>query len=247
MKKRILTVLLIVAICLSFSGCNALDEILATTYEWGNEEKTVLIARDGTEYKKIPNEQLKIIEFYNLSAGYVIDGEVPTLLAPFYGMSTNADLDHNYIGFYADGESFPKYNKGRGSDVVFCRSEIYDETVDFVENKTDAVYGYEYYDFDTGEYKFRELSNYEKSITDLVMNLGGNYEQVSKSGHNYDESVEICRYNKTGDLWVVSYGIQRIGNTYYVVVYGSKTVSLYEVPSKYADTFMIILKENTYY
>lgn len=242
MKKRIFAVLLIVVLCLSFCSCNYIDEMRKERFDWGNEEKTILISRDGTEYKKVPNEQDKFIEFLDSDYGYIADSDdIPLLLTDVYGEFVDIDPDHNFIAFYADDKGLPSY--GTGSKMqFFCRSDRYDAIVDFVDNKDDRKYGYYYYD-NMGIKQFRQFTNRELAAVSVTYNV--DYIKVPSSEHTYDKSVEIYRYNEEGDLWIRSYDIQLINGKYYVSVYkGSiSSVLLYEAPDKEVSTFIKMTKE----
>ena len=196
MKKRILITVLAVVLTLSLCSCSYIDDLRAGQFIWGNDEHTSLLSRDGTEYRKIPNSRSVNLHFEGNKLGYIVNPEIPLLLA---GSSAEdyvyLEKDYNYIEAYADDYQ---------TSVVFCRSERYDETVDFVKNKTGSIYYYEYYDLEYLEWTTRDLSGYEQLIVNNVLKRG-DYKTVSREHHTYDHSVEIMRCNKERDLSLVSY------------------------------------------
>lgn len=232
MKKRIFAVLLIVALCLSLCSCDYLDEMRKERFDWGNEEKTILVSRSGVEYKLIPNEKSLVIEYNGGGYGYIADSEdIPLLLADLFGEHVYTDLDENFISFYADGDS---------EEMFFCRSDRYDEINKFINKKSSLKYGYSYRD-DSGEKQFRELTKHERSAVSLSFDAG--YKQVPRSAHNCEKSIEIDRFNEKGDLWILSYYIQLINGKYCLSVYDDSFVKVYTVPDEYVGTFMKITKE----
>ena len=234
MKKRILTIALAFVLCLSLCSCSYIDELRAGQFIWGDDEQTILLSRDGKEYRKLPNPRSLNLYFEDYHLGYIVDPEIPLLLAnTFAEYYVYLDDDYNYVEMYA--------SKLESSDV-FCRSERYDETVDFIENKTGSIYYYEYYDYEDFELETRDLSHYEQSIVNAILKRG-DYETVSKEYHTYEHSVEIMRCNEERDLSLVSYYIELINQQYYVVIYSNSSVNRFRVPYEDRSTFDLILRE----
>ncbi len=234
MKKRIFAILLIVVLALSLCSCSYIDDLRASQFIWGNDEHTILLSRDGTEYRRIPNPKALTLHFEGNSLGYIVNPEIPLLLANSSAEDyVYLEKDYNYVEAYADDY--------QNSDV-FCRSERYDETVDFIENKTGSIYYYEYYDYENFEMSTRDLSGYEQLIVNNVLKRG-DYKTVSREHHTYDHSVGIMRCNKERDLSLVSYYIELINLQYYVVIYSNSSVNLFSVPREDWGTFDLILRE----
>ena len=237
MKKRIFAVLLIVVLCLSFCSCNYIDEMRATQFYWGNEAQTVLVSRNGTEYKKVPNEKMLNLNISNKSYnGRILDDPaVPLLIAS--GNMVYTDPEINYIGGYIDGDK---------EFDLFCRPEKFDDAVDFINRKSESIYGYEYYDVSEYKYKYREFSSEEQGLIDNIFK-SVSPKTVPKAEFDTEEYIRVDRFNQDRTISLLSYYIERKGQTYYVVIYENSQAIFRAVPAEHVEIIKYMLKEHTNY
>ena len=118
--KLISAVLLTVFICVGLCSCKQLDEMRDNRAIYGKTEETLYFRK--AEYKLLPQCDDLYIEDENL--GYVTEKDVPILLSDMIGKSVFFDDEALFI----TAERYPYGSK------VWCRADIYDETVQKIEN-----------------------------------------------------------------------------------------------------------------
>ena len=118
--KLISAVLLTVVICGGLCSCKQLDEMRDNRAIYGKTEETLYFRK--AEYKLLPQCDDLYIEDENL--GYVTEKDVPILLSDMIGKPVFFDDKALFI----TAERYPY-----GSEV-WCRADIYEETVQKIEN-----------------------------------------------------------------------------------------------------------------
>lgn len=125
MKKvtRILSLLVILGICLSFCGCQTLDELRGQRAFIA--EDGVIHLYDGTQYKPMPEDKgfsSDLSDYEITEAVIVVDEEMPLLLTYFgdYAFICN---DGQILYVYTDTDTH-----------YYCRSDVYDSVLARIQN-----------------------------------------------------------------------------------------------------------------
>ena len=128
MKKRILALVLVLTLCLAFSGCT-LDS-MRKSHAINTEEGKIVW--DGMEYIALPHDVMINAKIDYETQVYVTKPDVPLLLQEIYGESVGISLDGKFLeGWYGQ---------------TYCRSDCYDQYKNFTaDNVTLDHYCYEYY------------------------------------------------------------------------------------------------------
>lgn len=128
MKKRILALVLVLTLCLAFSGCT-LDS-MRKSHAINTEEGKIVW--DGMEYIALPHDVMINAKIDYETQVYVTKPDVPLLLQEIYGQSVGISLDGKFLeGWYGQ---------------TYCRSDCYDQYKNFTaDNVTLDHYCYEYY------------------------------------------------------------------------------------------------------
>ena len=128
MKKRMLALILVLALCLVFSGCTlgSMRKSHAVNTEEGK------IVYNGVEYLALPHNVKINAKLDYEKQVYVTKPDVPLLLQKVYGHSAGISIDGRFLeGWYGE---------------TYCRSDCYEQYKDF---DADSValdrYCYEYY------------------------------------------------------------------------------------------------------
>ena len=143
MKKTIKIIslsLVLIFFCVTLCGCVSLDEIRASSAVIVN--KDLIRLYNGTEYKRLYNTK-DLTPNINLYA-YVdlVEEEIPVLLVSsrFVDSFIKSD-DGNFLVDYSE----------YGDEILYCRTEIYDDIVKQIENGYIADNcRYSYTDYRTG-------------------------------------------------------------------------------------------------
>ena len=235
MKKaiRVLSLLLVLAICFSLCGCNALDEL--------RESRASIMADgtiklpDGTEYKLLPACKELYPDSNDFETVYISPEELPLLLTVF---SEESFIKSN------EGMLLYDYDDDRSSLICYCRSDVYDNLLDRIKKGfTPEACGYWYYDFDNEEDYFYTLT---KAQEDAVFEVYRNQtpQQLPEAASLDYESMAnlmLCTSDKLFMQETVSICI--LNEKYYVVDYEADTPMLYTVPDNLNKEFAAILKK----
>lgn len=233
MKKRIklLSLLIILAMCFFLCGCNELDE-LRESRATITKDGTIVLA-DGSEYRALPECEELTPEIYNGGTVYVVKEELPLLLTSFSNQTFFKSSDGIFLQSYNDG-----------SNIFYCRTDVYDSMLERINNGfAGEIYGYWYYDFEKEEDCFYKLKAAQaEAIEDVLTTQEG--EQLSK--------VASLEYEYLADLWLCTedklfmrdtVDICVLEGEYYVVDFGLEKTTLYSVPDEFSKVFEEILEK----
>lgn len=232
MKKvsRIVSVLIVLGICLSLCGCDALDELRASRASF--TASGVMKLSDGTEYIRLPECKELNPNFTGYESVYVVEEEIPLLLTTIFG---------NYFPKSDDGVFLQAYTEE--GVIYYCRADAYDSILARIKNGfTAEVYCYTYYDYENDEEFLYTLT---KAQADAVMQVCTTQEpetlpEAAMLDYDYMADLYFCTADRlfrenTVDICVIK-------GKYYVVDYGDVT-TLYSVPVELTDTFAGIMEK----
>lgn len=238
MKKvtRILALLLaLMLVCLSATGCNAIDDLRAR-HGYYTESGSIML--DKTEYRLLPDNEYFSPINADVDSIYVTDKDVPVLLSAMLG-----------VGFdrYNDGLilSTTMYDK----ELNYCRSDKYEEiaaqmTGEF--NPTGHCYTYLVFDTETEMYEEYNylLTKEQDNAVNKVLDTVEPVKRAENATYTCDYSISLyaCTDNMLLQDWV--YDIEKSQNTYYIVMINpiADADVEYTVPFEYNATFDAILK-----
>lgn len=229
MKKstRVFAVLLIVLLCLSLTGCKALDELRQKQGYW-QEDGTILW--NDVVYKRLEtgNTVLNIDETEDVSVN-VTKPDVPVLLSDMFGDILWAHTDGMFLVDWGD-------------DSIYCRQDSYDAvaarialgfTLDtlcydyyFYDPNTDEEYNYTYTLTDAQKKELLEL--YETAVP-VVMEEGMYL--------SYDYTASLYGCSEDGLLKKDMFYIMQTGEQYYM----EDADNTYSVPKEHNPLFAEIM------
>ena len=154
MKKvtRILSLLVVLGMCLSLCGCQALDDLRAARASFTAEG--VIRFFDGTEYKLLPECEELCPDFRLGEDIYIVEEELPLLLTVF-GDSSVKSADGRFLRITTYSEEYEHSFKTQ----YYCRSDIYDSMLARIQNGfVPDVYAYTYYDYELDASVLYELT-----------------------------------------------------------------------------------------
>lgn len=244
--KRLLVLLMTVALCLSLCGCRELDDMKARHATWMEDGN---ILWNGHTYIPLYNtfdeENYAFVEELNFNDSEVIHitkPDVPVLLSETMGTNgyTGAggllvEVNRYVPSIHADMEY---------TNTVYCRADMYSWTMDALQNGYEIQeYGYYYYDYDTGEEKRGTLNAAQQQAIETVLNT---VDPITSEGGEYyayyDCSLSITAYStahlfsqEIGEL-VYDNGVYSIMCSYYDDDY-NRTDKWYDIPKKYNALF----------
>lgn len=225
----------LILVCLSATGCNAIDDMRA---HHGFYTKTGSIMLGDTEYLLLPENEYFSPLSDNADAVYVTDKDVPVLLSAMLG------------------DGFDLYNDGLilsngiyGEDQNYCRADKYDEIAAQMVGEfhpTGCCYTYSVLDTETEMYEERNYLLTEEQV-EAVNEVLGTVERVTRAQnvkYTYDYGIELyaCTDNMLLQNWVCN--IEKNDNAYYIVIYdyAFAAETEYAVPYEYTATFDAIFK-----
>lgn len=236
--KIVCVCLVLTVVCLTFSGCSALDEIRETRITL-TEKGTILY--DGHEYTLLPEcEYLNPHYDYSADLLYLADEEVPLLLTSIFCTEHSISADKKFISAGLDGDT-PQY---------YCRDDIYNDMIARITEgfKPDG-YCYDYYDFDSENVVIYKLKANEteairqvlKDVTPMVL------PDIANVNSEISVRIDAC----SDDLYFrnYAYDIYLLEDKYYILAESGEQYMLYTVPEELSDIFKEILKfaETVYY
>lgn len=227
MKKaaKILSLLLVFAICFSLSGCGVLEEMRQTRAIM--EEDGTIKFYDGTTYLPLPACEGLIPVYNEFELVYLVEEELPLLLTFFSGDTFQRSDNGVFLSFY-----------GGDTEILYCRSDVYDTVLDSLENGiTGETYVYWYINYEEGTYDLYTLTDDQADAIGQVCSTQTPEVLPEMAVLDYDYLIDmmICPEDQlfmmdTVDLCVLN-------DKYYVVIFGEEATVLYSVPESLSDTF----------
>ena len=227
MKKsfRLLSLLVVFAICCTLSGCGMLDDLRKTRATM-TADGTIKFY-DGTEYLPLPEcESLQPI-FNEYKMVYLVEEDLPLLLTIFsenvYTMSDNGV----FLEFYTEDSS-----------IYYCRSDYYDKVLDSINNGiTDGVYVYWYYDYEEEIFGTYTLTDAQADTIDEICATQTPEVLPEAAMVDYDYLVDlmICPEDKL--FMTDTLDLCLLNDKYFIVVFDEESTALYSVPESLFDTF----------
>ena len=249
--------LVIAMLCLSITGCAALDERKDTHAVWTQKGSKDSITYNGEVYKLLENEDSNN-PLYNSDWALLVnvtEPNVPALFSNRFGIDLHLSTDENYITGYLYDEykvGFNPYDEVRafemytdatsGKEVFYCKEDIYDEVNDRINAEINYTgYGYEYWDYSGSDnpYNYHYLSDNDIKIIDKIL-------EETKPTTNCDIPYEymcLCIMDEVSDdksFGKSSYEVFYDEEYYYITLRNPTTheyIKTYEIPEKYNSDF----------
>ena len=231
MKKftRILSLLLLVGMVLSLSGCSYLDRLRASRATF--TEDGAIRLPDGTEYLLLPESLYFSPEISYDSPVYVVeDEEVPLLLIRSVG-------EHGYKT--PDGQFISIYSNVTGTYRHYCRTDTYESIRDRINRDFEPeVCAYSYYDPSLREYQLYVLTVQQEEAIAYVLNNQRSYKLPGTVSLYYEYLADLRYYSQdflfTKDAPDIFYN-----EGIYYVLYADTLY--YEVPQELNSVFEAIM------
>ena len=228
---RILSLLMVLAMCFSLYGCDVLDDLRETRASIA-EDGTIKLA-DGSEYMPLPECEELTPDFYNCETVYVAEEELPLLLTFF---SENAFLkteDGIFLQSYTDE-----------AVIYYCRTDVYDNVLDRINSGfTPEVYGYWYYDYENEEENFYVLTQSQAEALSEVYRTQTAEKLPEAATLDYEYIADLMIGTKDKLFMRDTVDVCVFNGKYYVVGYDFDATSLYRVPDDLSKEFAAILKK----
>ncbi len=227
--KRGLSLLVVLLLVLSLTGCQALDDMKAAQAFWltnGN------ILYGDVEYRLLPEcDVLNPLAGEETPYVYVTEQEVPVLLSEVYGDSFAVSLDRSILF------------KDSRNGACYCAQNRYDEMIDKISSGDFFdTYAYVYYDYDAMMTLTYLLTESERSAVDWVFysetpEILPDYVDIP-----YDYVVELLSCSE--DMLFSDYccDLYVNGDQYYLCVISGDTSAIYTVPDSMQSVFEGMLK-----
>jgi len=229
--KSISICLILMVICLAFSGCSMLDEIRETRI---NLTENGNLVYNGHEYILLPEcEYINPIFDYNSPLLYLADDEVPLLLTSIFCTEHAISADEKFISAGLDGDS-PQY---------YCRDDIYNDIIAKINEgfKPDG-YCYEYYDFKNGKDMIYQLTKEETEAIGKVLKEVTPTILPDIANVNYEISVTLDACSDDLYFRNYAYDIYLLEGKYYLAAESGEQYMIYTVPEELNGVFKGILK-----
>lgn len=223
MKKftRILSLVLLLGIFLSLSGCSYLDELRASRGVFTEDGDIVM--SDGTKYLPLPENEYFCPDFSNpIYIDIVKDEDVPLLLTGLLGIWGYLSKDGQFI---QDDAAIPQN---------YCREDIYESILERMnEGFTPELYGYSCYDYETYENMLYTFTPQQAEALEEVLT---NQEPITlPAGAKLDYDYRVYLYHYSSDFLFRqrTVTIAFADGTFYVID-GER---IYQVPNSMYVTF----------
>ena len=180
-SKRICLVVLVVALCIGFCGCDRLDEMKASHAVW-QEDGSILW--NGTVYKPLPRRYYDINgNLFSVSV-HITEPDVPVLLSEELGDYFHASTDGVFIYGYSKDNEYTNYTR------EYCRADRYDEVAAELAG-AESLDGlcYDYYVGDKRSYKTYYLTVEQQQALNYI------------TTYNYGEELYDLDYVYSADLY----------------------------------------------
>ncbi len=232
--KRILALTVLLALCLSLCGCNALDNLRQSRATMPREG--LLRFQDGTEYKRLPECEELYPDYGDGESIYIVEDDLPLLLTS-WGTYASKSEDGRFIRTYADSEA-----------GIYCRSDLYESLVARIEQGfTPEVYCYSYYDPRAGEYGenvLYELTPAQKEAVDRVYATQNPEKLPAVARLEYEDRADLFMYSSDHLFRQDTVDICTMKGEYYLLTNDN---SLYTVPEELHPIFADIMEKLTGY
>lgn len=232
--KRILSLTVLLALCLSLCGCNALDNLRASRATMPREG--LIRLQDGTEYKRLPECEEFYPDYREAEEIYIVEDDLPLLLTT-WGTYANKTKDGRFIKTYTGSE--PGF---------YCRSDLYESLVARIEQGfTPEVYCYSYYDPEAGEYGeevLYELTPIQKEAVDRVYTTQTPEKLPAVARLEYEDRADLFMYSADHLFRQDTVDICTMKGEYYLLTNDN---SLYTVPEELRPIFADIMESLTKY
>lgn len=230
--KRLFSLLLVLVLLLSFTGCKALDDARAAQAFY---EQDGSILWNGVRYLPLP-EADNVYPAFDYTASnllHVTEPDVPVLLSAFMGDMFN----------YSTDKTFLQPNEWN----LYCRADLFDAVQYRILNGFEyKKYGYWYYQWDDETYDYTEksyiLSDDQIDAVYEVIQTQVPQEQSSVVSLEYDHLASVM--GCSDDLLFREYlcDVLYHKETYYVVQSNENNYLIYEVPFSSVSVFEEILR-----
>lgn len=228
MKKltRIISLLSILAICLSLCGCQYLDDLRAVQGKVTAPDTIQL--QDGTEYKLLSQTCEEFNPTFTRSTTFHIaeEEEVPLLLTSIVCASAYRSEDGLFLKAYLDTTAEPE---------IYCRTDAYDSVMDRINNGfTLSVYRYQYFNYEIDNYEYYTLTPEQAAAVDLVYSTQEPEKLPEAAKLDYTSIVDLYLYSDDYLFMKDTVDICLARGQYFVVAYGNM---LYSVPAELTHVF----------
>lgn len=224
----------LVLVCLSATGCNAIDE-MREHHGYYTEAGSIMLG--DTEYLLLPENEYFSPFGSSDEVIYATQKDVPLLLCAFVG---------DELIPYNDGMILVDWY----SEVYYCRADKYDEVAAQMAGEfTPTGYCYTYSAFNTKSESYEEraylLTEEQKNAVRRVLATVEGVERADNAQYTYDYviNLEVCTDNMLlRNRWL---DIEKTDGTYYIVNYNESLKDNgveYTVPFAYNTVFDAILK-----
>lgn len=240
MLRRLLCLTVAVLLCLSMSGCIALDELKVQQAFWNAADDFQLFESftwNGATYKQLPFTEFEFaLRSSEWKEIHVTQSDVPVLLSVFAGQTMSLS-DNEVLAEYTD------YEQGDES-YYYCRADQYDALLAKLESG-DIEFNrcfYSWYDWEKEEDDSYELSEAEYAAVQTVYNTVK--PEVLPDGAEMYFDYEALLYQLSEDglferMWVSACVV---GDTYYLRSYDEDyNTVLYTVPKEHTAAFKSLL------
>lgn len=240
--RRLLTLAVAVVLCLSMTGCIALDDMrkaqaFYNTNEAGDPVYTAF-TWNGAVYKELQMDDVQLaIKTGQRHSIYVTEKDVPVLLS--VGMGREMTVSENGILARCDGSE-------KGEPFYYCRADEYDAIVAQITsgNIDFTRCYYSWYDLEKEEYDSYELSEAEYAAVQTVYNTVEPEELPEGANMEFDYYAELNQLSENGVFEKYWLDVCVAGKTYYLCEYDEAwNMTLYTVPKKLNAEFESLIKK----
>ena len=216
--------LVIAMLCLSFTGCAALDERKDTHAVWTQKGSKDSITYNGEVYKLLEKSDQCNPIYIDKQYVRITEPDVPVLLSLRYGDTLNLSDDKNFIsGYFVD------------SDVCYCKEDIYDEVTQKLEAGIEYTdYFYRYPD-NSGKEETDKCEYLSDEDAELVLGVVEKIEaKIDNSCENYQKICTLAEITEDKYFARNKYGVYCDDSGNYYFGFAATT---YEIPEKYNSDF----------
>ncbi len=226
----------LILVCLSATGCNAIDEMRENQAFY---TETGGVKLRGTDYIPLPeNEYFRPFKRDDSAVIRITEPDVPVLLSSEFG---------DYSTLYNDGEIL----HSNYMNVYYCRVDKYahyNAVLDAPFEPTGYCYTYNVLDTDTLEYTehLYQLTNAQAKAVEEILFAVTPTVQDEDVKYGYDYFVELNACDNTMLLRDEAVSIAVNGNEYTIGrphYNGEREYLQYTVPSEYSSMFDSIVKQ----
>lgn len=228
MKKRIrlVSVFAALGVCLSLCGCEILDELRDSRASITADG--VIQLQDGTAYMRLPECRELSPDFSEYKEIYIAEEELPLLLTSFSETYAEKSNDGRFLQVFTEE-----------TVVYYCRSDIYDSILKRINNGfVPEVYGYSYYDYESGNYILYSLTPAQANAIEQVYTTQKPEKLPAAATLEYAYMVDLYLYTNDHLFMQDTVDICLVEGKYYVVAYGN---TLYSVPEELSSMFAGIM------